>query len=273
MAPRDREQPIRIVVRNGRHHGGHHGGAWKVAFADFMTAMMTLFLVLWLITQSSDVKAAIAGYFQDPLGRASEFGSSVIPGDGAQAASVRPIAQPEIVDVRKDRLIMVGERIRRRLEQTLEFEELKDHIKIELTPEGLRITLLEDSSGVFFESGSAQLRPHAAELIRLIGSELAGVPNAVAVEGHTDAKPYPPGAVYTNWELSSDRANTARRLLQMGGLQEERIVEVRGFADRMPLAGLDPGSPENRRVSITVKFESDSSVRADKVPTPGGERQ
>jgi chemotaxis protein MotB len=238
-----------------------------------MTAMMTLFLVLWLITQSSDVKAAIAGYFQDPLGRASDFGSSVIPGEGAQAASVRPIAQPEILEVRKDKLILVGERIKRRLEQTLEFEELKDHIKIEITPEGLRITLLEDSSGVFFELGSAKLRPHAADLMRLIGSELADVPNPVAVEGHTDAKPYPVGAAYSNWELSSDRANTARRLLEEGGLGAARIVEVRGFADRMPLPGVDPRAPENRRVSITVKFDSDSTPNAVSAIHPGGERR
>ena len=223
-----------IVVRRKKSHGhGHHGGAWKVAFADFMTSMMALFLVLWLITQSSDVKAAIAGYFQDPLGRANEFGSSIIQGEGAQAANPRPIPQPQITDLRRDRLQVLGEQIKKALAQSIEFGDIARQIEIDLTSEGLRIQLLEDSSGVFFETGSAHPRPVGTALLGLLGQQLATMPNAVMVDGYTDAVPYSNSqATYTNWELSSDRANTSRRILVAGGLRESQVAQVRGHADR-----------------------------------------
>ncbi|HYC33278.1 MAG TPA: flagellar motor protein MotB [Gemmatimonadales bacterium] len=251
-----------IIVRKRKSHGhGHHGGAWKVAFADFMTSMMALFLVLWLITQSSDVKSAIAGYFQDPLGRADEFGSSIIPGEGAQAANPRPIPQPQITDLRRDRLQMLGERIKQALAKSAYFGDIASQIEIELTGEGLRISLLEDSSGVFFETGSAHPRPAGVALLGIIGEHLATLPNDVVVDGYTDAVPYSAqGGTYTNWELSADRANTSRRILVAGGLREGQMAEVRGHADNDLRLPSDPRAPSNRRVTITMLF--------DEVPLP-----
>jgi chemotaxis protein MotB len=242
-----------IIVRKKRPHGhAHHGGAWKVAFADFMTAMFALFLVLWLVNQSSDVRAAIAGYFQDPLGRAEEFGSSILKGDGAQAANPRPIAEPQITDLRRDRLQRMGEQIKRRLSRSIEFRDLTPYIEIEVTDEGLRIQLLEDSAGVFFELGSAVPRPRAALLFAAIGNELATMPNGIMLDGYTDAAPYDLAEHYSNWELSADRANTTRRIMVAGGLPEAQIMQVRGHGERDLREPEHPRSPRNRRVTITM---------------------
>jgi len=249
----NKERETIIIVRRKRPHAHpHHGGAWKVAFADFMTAMFALFLVLWLVNQSSDVRAAIAGYFQDPLGRAEEFGSSILKGDGAQAANPRPIAEPQITDLRRDRLQRLGERIRRRLAESVEFKEMTPYIEIDVTDEGLRIQLLEDSAGVFFEKGSAVPRPRAALLFAAIGSELAAMPNGIMLDGYTDAAPYVTDGYYSNWELSADRANTTRRIMVAGGLPEPQVQEVRGHGERDLRDTSHPLSPSNRRVTITM---------------------
>ncbi len=152
---KEREVPVRIIFKKKGHGHGHHGGAWKVAFADFMTAMFAMFLVLWLISQSSDVKSAIAGYFQDPLGRSDEFGSSIMPGEGAQTQSPRPMTAQQVIDLRRDRLRYVAEQIKQEIRETPALAEIADHVEVEITEEGLRIQLLEDSTGVFFELGSA----------------------------------------------------------------------------------------------------------------------
>src|SRR5215813_8295368 len=133
---KDREVPI-IVVKKKVHGHAHHGGAWKVAFADFMTAMFALFLVLWLVNQSSDVKAAIAGYFQDPLGRADEFGSSIMPGEGAQASTPRIMRPIEVLDLRRDRLDRLQEQLSTRLDSIPSLASVRDQIEITLTDDGL----------------------------------------------------------------------------------------------------------------------------------------
>jgi chemotaxis protein MotB len=269
---KDRETIIIIRKKKG-HGGGHHGGAWKVAFADFMTSMMALFLVLWLITQSSDVRAAIAGYFQDPLGRADEFGSSIIPGEGAQAATPHVSLQPQLADLRRNQLQALGERIRQTLQQSPQFKALAKQVEVELTDEGLRISLLEDSSGVFFESGSAHPLPLSAALLQVLAGELADLPNSVTIDGYTDAVPYSNAqANYTNWELSADRANTARRILVAGGLRSAQVQQVRGHADRDLRIPSEPSAPSNRRVTITMLFEkgpvADSLAAKRLVPGP-----
>ncbi|MEP6571512.1 MAG: flagellar motor protein MotB [Gemmatimonadota bacterium] len=257
-----REQPIIIIRKKARHGGGHHGGAWKVAFADFMTSMMALFLVLWLITQSSDVKSAIAGYFQDPLGRANEFGSSIIPGTGAQSASPRPMPQPQVIDLRRDRLRQLAQEIKDQLANTPDLSKIADHVEIELTDEGLRIQLLEDSNGVFFESGSAAPRPAGAELLKVIGAQLGTLPNTVVIEGHTDARPYLRADGYSNWELSVDRANAARRIMTGAGLSQAQVQQVRGWADRQLRVPDDPTAPSNRRVTVTMLLPPRDSTLA-----------
>jgi chemotaxis protein MotB len=230
----------------------HHGGAWKVAFADFMTAMMALFLVLWLITQSSDVRTAIAGYFQDPLGRDKEFGMSVIPGQGQSMVPTKTAIQIQPADGRRDRLLQLSQRVKDALAQDASLQGLEGHVEIEVTPDGLRISLLEDSSDVFFASGSAKPFPKAEVLISSIGTVLAQASYPVIVEGHTDAHPYPEDGAYTNWELSADRANAARRLLRAGGMSESQMLAVRGLADRDPRIVDDPFAPQNRRITILV---------------------
>lgn len=246
-----REQPIIIVKKKGHGHG-HHGGAWKVAFADFMTAMFAMFLVLWLVNQSSDVKSAIAGYFQDPLGRADEFGSSIMPGEGAQTQSPRPMTAQQVIDLRRDRLRYVAEQIKQEIRETPALAEIADHVEVEITEEGLRIQLLEDSTGVFFELGSAAPKPAGAALLELLGKKLSGMPNAVVIEGHTDARPFHRADGYSNWELSVDRANAARRIMQLGGLNDAQIQQVRGWADRKLRDPEHPEADSNRRVTVTM---------------------
>jgi len=254
MANKDREQPIIIIKKKVAGHG-HHGGAWKVAFADFMTAMFALFLVLWLVNQSSDVKSAIAGYFQDPLGRANEFGSSIVPGEGAQTQMARPLAPAQIVDIRIDRLMRLAEDIREKLGKVPLLDSLRNRVEITMTDDGLRIELLEDSTAQFFQSGSAMMSPHGRELITLIGRELAQDSNQIQIEGHTDSRPYASTTGYSNWELSADRANAARRILGEGGVASQRISEIRGMADRELRYPNAPFDPRNRRVTITVLLD------------------
>lgn len=275
--PRDREQPVLIVIKKKKGHGGHHGGAWKVAFADFMTAMMALFLVLWLVTQSSDIKSSIAGYFQDPLGHASEFGNSILDGDGAQAASVRPISDHQIAEFRRDRLLVIRDRLKRKLDAAPDLGTVAQHVQVEMTTDGLRISLIEDSAGVFFEVGSAVPKPRVAALFQLFGNELAGLPFAVRVEGHTDAQPYALSGRYSNWDLSTDRAHAARHLLALGGLGPEQVREVRGHADRDLLDPAHPDHPSNRRVTITLLADPVAEPPTTAMPTlsarPGGTGQ
>jgi chemotaxis protein MotB len=253
---KDREVPI-IVVKKKAHGHAHHGGAWKVAFADFMTAMFALFLVLWLVNQSSDVKAAIAGYFQDPLGRADEFGSSIVPGEGAQTQLARPLAPMQIIDLRIDRLQKMAERLKEKLGQVPLLDSLRQNIEITMTDEGLRIELLEDTSGTFFQSGSAVVSERGHMLLDLIGHELAkDSSNRILVEGHTDARPYVNRAGYTNYELSAERANAARRIVNEAGVQLKRIAGIRGMADQKLRFPDAPYDSRNRRVSITVLLDA-----------------
>ncbi len=253
---KEREVPIRIIYRKKGHGHGHHGGAWKVAFADFMTAMFALFLVLWLVNQSSDVKSAIAGYFQDPLGRANEFGSSIMPGDGAQSQVPRPLKPMDVVDLRRDRLMTVAERLKSQMHDVPELAAVQDKIEIRLTDEGLQIQLLEDSVGVFFDSGSPRPSTRGETILALLGRELSQLPNAVMLAGYTDARPYHAADGYSNWELSADRANAARRILTGAGLPEARIEQIRGFADRDLHDPQHPYSASNRRITITVRLEN-----------------
>ncbi len=252
---KDREVPVRIIIRRKRGgHAGHHGGAWKVAFADFMTAMFSLFLVLWLVNQSTDIRSAVAGYFQDPLGRANEYGSSIMPGEGAQASVVRPLQPPDVTDMRKDKLAELAKRLREKVEEAPDLKSVAQNIEIEITEDGLRIQLLEDSTGVFFDTGRAAPNPRGRELLALLGGELGKLPNDVRVEGYTDARPYAGSGTYGNWELSADRANWARRIMTERGIRAEQVKEIRGHADRELRNPQDPFAASNRRITITMLF-------------------
>lgn len=264
----DKSREIIIVKKKKGHGHGHHGGAWKVAFADFMTAMFAMFLVLWLVNQSSDVKAAVAGYFQDPMGSAREAGASAIPGQGGQIAPPSARAQLVLTELRRQELQLLAKEIAEQMAEHPEFESLKEHLELTITEEGLRIQLLEDSTGIFFESGSAAPTSAAAAFLRLVGAELATLPNGVVVDGYTDAKPYAAANGYSNWELSADRANSARRLLVEGGLADAQLQGVRGHADRDLRSPSEPFAASNRRVTITMLLRRpgdpvDSTLRRD----------
>jgi len=265
-ANKEREVPVRIVYRKKGHAHAHHGGAWKVAFADFMTAMFALFLVLWLINQSSDVKSAIAGYFQDPLGRSDEFGSSIMPGDGAQAATVRPMQPTDVVDMRRNRMQIMADRMKKDVQKMPALADVQDKIEIRVTDEGLEIQLLEDSLGVFFESGNALPSLRGREILALLGHELSGLSNPVMIAGYTDARPYHRADGYSNWELSADRANTTRRILSVNGVADDRIVQIRGFADRDLKDPDHPTSASNRRIAITMMFEPEPAAPPASAP-------
>jgi chemotaxis protein MotB len=231
--------PIIVIKKKGRH-GGHHGGAWKVAYADFVTAMMALFIVLWLMNTSKPIQKAISGYFKDPSGNGKEIGSTLTGSAAAPTA-----AQKDMVKL-KDQL-------EKSIQSMVDLNKLNKNIEITITAEGLRIELLESEGGTFFQSGSATLNKSGQEIVALLAAELAKVPNHISVEGHTDAKPFAGKSSYSNWELSSDRANAARRLMQQAGLRGDQVSQVRGFADQSLRNTKDSLDPSNRRISIIVQ--------------------
>jgi chemotaxis protein MotB len=234
-------KPPIIVIKKKGGHGGHHGGAWKVAYADFVTAMMALFIVLWLLSSSKPVKEAIAGYFKDPSGKADKTGS-----DRAGVG--------ENFVVNKDNMDQLKQQLQKAMEKVPDFDKLKDHIEMTVTNEGLRIELMESAKGTFYDLGSPDLNSDGQEIVVKLAQELGKLPNKLAIEGHTDAKSYSKGRNYSNWELSSDRANAARRLMQLSGVGEDQVTQVRGFADQRLRKTDSPLDPSNRRISVIVQY-------------------
>jgi chemotaxis protein MotB len=261
------EQPIIIKKKVG--HGGHHGGAWKVAYADFVTAMMALFIVLWLMNSSKPIQEAVGGYFRDPNGLAEKKGSSV---DGAgQAAPV--VKQLDMAKLKSD--------LMKAMQKLADFEKLKKQIELTLIPEGLKIEMMEDPNGTFFENGKAQPTANLQELLKVLSVEVGKLPNPVSIEGHTDSKPFSDSRTYGNWELSTDRANAARRMMQDNGLRPSQVVQVRGYADQDLRKPQKPEDASNRRVTLIIQyvnagqptaFASDGSLPPAKqlnaLPTP-----
>ena len=199
--PPVKEKPIIVIRKKVSGHAGHHGGAWKVAYADFVTAMMALFIVLWLTSADETVKQAIAAYFNNPTGPGKLTGLAAA---GAGHA----------IELPKQDMARLQEKIEQALAQTPNFQNLKDHVEITITADGLRIELLETDAGMFFESGKAVPSETGADLLARLAQELGKMPNSVLIEGHTDSKPFSSDNGYTNWELSTDRANSARKLME-----------------------------------------------------------
>ena len=231
-----------IVIKKKSGHGGHHGGAWKVAYADFVTAMMALFIVLWLMNSSEQVKKAISAYFRDPSGTGKEAGSSST-GTG------------ESVSVGKDNMGELKDKLEAAIKKSPEMEKLKNYVQMSVTGEGLRVELIESEKGMFFESGSSKPSEQGESLLLILTKQLAQLPNNLFIEGHTDARPFTSRAEYSNWELSTDRANAARRLMEANGLRDHQIVEVRGFADNKLRVADDPDAAANRRISVIVRYQ------------------
>jgi chemotaxis protein MotB len=243
----DNPRPI-IIIKKKAGHGGHHGGAWKVAYADFVTAMMALFIVLWLLNTSKPVKEAIAGYFKDPSGTGSKLGTTMS-------------SNGEQVVLTKDNMSKLKEELEKSIRQMPDFNKLKDQIEMTVTPEGLRFEMLESASGTFFDSGSPKPNIQGKELLVMLAQQLAKLPNKVSIEGHTDSKPFSGKGDYGNWELSADRSNAARRLMQQNGLGAQQVTQVRGYADQRLRKPDKPLDPSNRRISVIVQY----------LEKPGGE--
>ncbi len=270
-------QPIIIKrVKKGGHAA--HGGAWKIAYADFVTAMMAFFLLMWLLGSTTEGdKKGIADYFQTPLkvallsgGSGSGDSSHVIKGGGTDLT--RTSGQVKAGDIEAKRstinLAAVKEEQRRGeraklealqrvvedvLAQNPKLAAMKSQIRLDMTPDGLRIQIVDEQARPMFDSGSAIVKPYMRDLLQVIGEVLGEVPNRLTLEGHTDATPFGAGdRGYSNWELSSDRANASRRELVVGGLPDNRMLRVQGLASSVPLERDDPLAPGNRRISIIV---------------------
>jgi chemotaxis protein MotB len=240
MADEEKIAPI-IVIKKRQSHAGHHGGAWKVAYADFVTAMMALFIVLWLLSSSEKVQKAVGGYFNDPSGAGKMMGSAMA-GAG------------ESISLTKDDMDKLKERLELALRQLPKFEEMRDQVQITVTGEGLRVEMIETASGMFFESGNANPSENGKQLLVSLARNMGKLPNDIVIEGHTDAKPYSKAGAYTNWELSTDRANSARRYMEENGLRGDQVDEVRGFAAQRLRKPGEPESASNRRISVIVKY-------------------
>ncbi|MEQ1822390.1 MAG: flagellar motor protein MotB [Fimbriimonadaceae bacterium] len=268
-----------IIIKKKKAHGhAHHGGSWKVAYADFVTAMMAFFMVMWILGLSDEAKAEISGYFNDPFGysKTAPLSRNIVKFPGAPVTSGRVKKQrADIEHNDKKAIIMIGDKIEKALgmgakkdekgqkvhPQPRSLSDLIEHIEIEVTPEGLRIELKEDKGSVFFETGSAALKPEAVQIIKTLAGVLGKVGRTMYIEGHTDARPYGSGASYDNWDLSQDRANTMRRALMGGGVKERYFLGVNGFASRRLKVPTDPLNPANRRVSILLPVSDEDSIR------------
>lgn len=261
------QQPIIIKkIKKGGH--GHHGGSWKVAYADFMTSMLALFIVLWVIGQSQKTRQAIAEYFKDPNAKPEEIVQRLQEMEEEKAKKDKPSSNaPPSTDIRLKMLARKLELAMRGM-RTDEGDQVR--VAVDWTDQGLRITLLDRVKAPFFDVGSAAPKPVTGRVLRIIGREMRHVKNEVILEGHTDRRQYKTNE-YGNWELSTERANAARRLLISGGLDGGRVTEVRGYADTRLLHPNDPLDPENRRVSILVKYQHPTkSADDDKPASPGG---
>ena len=242
-------QPI-IVLKKKRGHSQAHGGAWKVAYADFVTAMMALFIVLWLMNSSKQIQEAVGGYFKDPTGRAKMVGTDQ-SGSG------------ENFTLTKDDMPKLKEELQKVTRQMPNFDNLKSHIEMTISSEGLRIELSESESGTFFDSGSAQPTASGREILTLLAKELGKLPNKIFIEGHTDSRPFGRGANFTNWELSTNRANQCRQLMQANGVRANQVSQVRGFADQSLRDRSHPEDACNRRISLIVRYVTNSDGQTD----------
>jgi chemotaxis protein MotB len=251
------QRPIIIIKKKKGHGGGHHGGAWKVAYADFVTAMMALFIVLWLMNSSKQMQEVIGGYFKDPTGTSKKVGTNQT-GAGENFA------------VTKDNMKLLKEQLQKTIKQNSDLDKLKNQIEMTVTAEGLRIELLETDKGTFFDLGNAQPTAKGKELLTLLAGELGQVPNKISVEGHTDSKPFARDTNYGNWELSVDRGNTARRIMQENGIHADQISQVRGYADQRLRKPANPEDASNRRISLIVQYLVKNVDDDDDVPAKPG---
>ncbi len=272
------ENPRPIVIKRIKKiEGGHHGGAWKIAYADFVTAMMAFFLLMWLLgsTTKGELKG-IAAYFSTPLKIAMQGGdgsgdsTSVIKGGGQdltrQTGQVKRGENPhdemkidpksayaEAQKLEKIRLEQLKQQIQQAIDANPDLKQFKNQLLLDITTDGLRIQIVDEKNRPMFASAKAELEPYTKNILHAIGQTLNGVPNRISITGHTDSTAYANGGTaYSNWELSTDRANAARRELVAGGMSDDKVLRVVGMASSIPLNKADPAAPINRRISIIV---------------------
>jgi chemotaxis protein MotB len=256
---------IIIIKKKKGGHAGHHGGAWKVAFADFMTAMMAFFLVMWLIGQNASTKKAIASYFRDP-GVFETTAGSLMKGGNTSLDGKPSVNKALFEEAQRKALERAGARIREELGKQGGLNGLDKQVSIQLTKEGLRIELLDSDESTFFDSGKSNVKSETERMLGLIATELGRLEMPVIVEGHTDGHPFVGSRTYSNWDLSADRANAARRVMQAAGLNPNQVRSVRGYADRQLRIADAPFDPRNRRVSVVVPVENGPAEPAEATP-------
>ncbi|HEY9188657.1 MAG TPA: flagellar motor protein MotB [Ignavibacteria bacterium] len=265
---------IIIVKKGGKGHGGHHGGAWKVAYADFTTAMMAFFIVMWILAQSNAVKTAVQEYFRDPLGFNEKVKAGLLKGSGLSvipgAGGINPeqAVKESFEETQRRLMTEAANNLKRELEENPEFAKIEDMIDIHLTKEGLMVELLEGDKSSFFDVGSANLKPTTKKILEKIAQEFGKFDNRVIIDGHTDSRPYVAKSGYSNWELSADRANSARKVMESSGLYEGQVLSVRGFADQQLRNPNDPYDVTNRRISILLLNKTKTTNDTLFVKTP-----
>ena len=268
-----------IIIRRKKVVAGHHGGAWKIALADFMTALMALFLVMWIIASADDAqRRAISEYFRAPLvgppdeGSDSGQSSNVIPGGGPDPASSEgermrfdPLTPTRPSARQRQRFSNLQQRIETAIAMDPDLQQLREQLRFDMTPEGLRIQMFDTEQRPMFDLGSDSVAPYMRDLLRTIAPLLNELPNKLSISGHTDSLTYAGGDEgYSNWELSSERANASRRELKAGGLEAEKLLRVSGYADRVGMPDTQPDDPINRRIEVLVLF----SQVADQIRSP-----
>lgn len=278
MPAKDAKQPLIVIKRIKKGHHGHHGGAWKIAYADFVTAMMAFFLLMWLLgsTSQGDLKG-ISDYFQNPVkvsmlgGRGAGDSSSLIQGGGTdltrrdgqvrngdfnpseEVAARMRAAKLEAARQEMTRMNALKRKVEESLASNPKLKEHLNQVKLDMTPDGLRIQIVDEQNRPMFDLGSAMVKDYMRDLLRDIGGMLNEMDARITLSGHTDAKPFSSGERgYSNWELSADRANASRRELVAGGMTEAKIFRVMGLAASVPFDSADVNSPSNRRISIVV---------------------
>jgi chemotaxis protein MotB len=236
------EQAPIIVIKRKKQAHGHHGGAWKVAYADFVTAMMALFIVLWLLSSSEQVQKAVGGYFSDPTGAGKQVGNG-LRGVGGESLTIAS----------KTDMAKLKEKLDQAVKQTAPFQKIKEHVMMTVTGEGLRVELTEgQQAGFFFQSGSPDPSGMGKDLLSTLAQEIGKLPNTVIIEGHTDNKALAKKD-YSNWELSTDRANSARRWMEENGMRPDQVIQVRGYADQKPRDAASPDDAANRRITVIIQ--------------------
>ena len=291
---KDEVAPTIVIKKIIKKGGGHHGGAWKVAYADFVTAMMAFFLLLWLLNVSTDeARTTIANYF-DPThpkiadmrsGSGGIMGGTSVSVEGAMTSNVQPLTQTQPTgmpnppqpraheqptDAPAD-LKRLEEQLRQQeeeqfkkakgelekaMQESVELRELAKNLMVDITPEGLRIQLVDQEGKPMFPLGSAEMYDYTKKLVAAVTKVILAMPNEISVRGHTDSHQYGAGAKYTNWELCADRANASRRELLKDGVADKRLANVMGRADKEHLVTDNPTDPRNRRISIILMNES-----------------